>query len=52
MDLVESEPASDWSSIMSGSLSSSEGAMKSSSSVVFLRFDGRGFSENMNQRML
>lgn len=52
IDLVECEPASDWSSIMSGSLSSSEGAMKSSSSVVFLRFAGRSLSENMNQRML
>jgi len=40
--LIECESASDWSPIMSGSLSSSEGAMKSSSSVVFLRFAGRG----------
>jgi hypothetical protein len=37
---------------MSGSLSSSEGAMKSSSSVVFLRFAGRGLSKHMSQRML
>jgi hypothetical protein len=51
IDLAECEPASDWSPIMSGSLSSLEGAMKSSSSAVFLRFDGRGLSEHMSQRM-
>lgn len=50
IDLVECEQASDWSSIMSGSLSSLEGAMKSSPSVVLLRFDGRGLSEHMSQR--
>ena len=50
IDLVECEPASDWSPIMSGSLSSLEGAMKSSSSVVLLRLDGRGLSEHMSQR--
>jgi len=49
IDLVECEPASDWSPIMSGSLSSLEGAMKSLSSVVFLRFAGRGLSKHMSQ---
>jgi hypothetical protein len=46
IDLVECKLASDWSSIISGSLSS-EGTMKSSSSLVFLRFPGRGLSKRM-----
>jgi len=51
IDLVECELASDWSPMMSGSLSSLEGMMKSLSSVGFLRFAGRGLSEHMGQRM-
>jgi len=51
IDLVECELVSDWSPMLSGSLSSLEGKMTSLSSVVFLRFAGRGLSEHMSQRM-